>query len=175
MEIAKIISTESGEIIGTLESGDKILKAKTMGYLERTEEWRIENFYKGNVDEIVEWIQDLTMAERAFLFSIAPYISYEDCHLQYRNKRDIDIKDMVKVTGLSKNTVYTVTKSLLSKDILYQGENSSNIRQWFVNPWLFCRGQRVNKVLKTMFKNYKIRVMGGKKWADVEKEKSYED
>ena len=29
---------------------------------------------------------------------------------------------MIKVTGLSKNTVYSVGKSLKEKDILYQGE-----------------------------------------------------
>lgn len=131
---------------------------------------RYESFYKANVDELQEIIPDLSMAEKAFLFSIVPYISYEDCHLQYRNKKDIDIKDMIKVTGLSKNTVYSVVKSLKEKDILYQGENSSN-RQWFINPWLFCRGQRLNKVLRTMFKNYKIRVLGGKKWADIQREK----
>lgn len=169
MEKAKIVSVDTGEIIGSLEEGDRIIKRNTTEYLKRTEEWKFENFYKGNIDEIVEWIKDLSMAEKAFLFSIVPYISYEDCRLQYRNKKDIDIKDMIKVTGLSKNTVYSVVKSLKEKDILYQGENSSN-RQWFINPWLFCRGQRLNKVLRTMFKNYKIRVLGGKKWADIQNE-----
>jgi len=50
MEKAKIISVATGEIIGSLEEGDRIIKGNTTEYLERTEEWKIENFYKGNID-----------------------------------------------------------------------------------------------------------------------------
>lgn len=35
------------------------------------------------------------------------------------------------------------------------------------HQWLFCKGNRINKVLKTMFKNYRIRVLGGVKWKDM--------
>ena len=54
---------------------------------------------------------------------------------------------------------------LIEKDILYKGRNSRNV-QYFANPWLFCKGNRINKVLKTMFKNYEIRTMDKTKWKD---------
>ena len=111
-------------------------------------------------------MNDLSQAEKAFLFSILPYISYEDCHLQYGNGIDIGTEDLIDITKLSRPLVYQTVKSLISKDILYKGRNSKN-RQYFVNPWLFCKGNRINKVLKTMFKNYHIRSMGGKKWGSI--------
>jgi hypothetical protein len=73
---------------------------------------------------------------------------------------------LVEITGLSRGAVYDAINSLIRKDIIYKGRNSKN-RQYFVNPWLFCKGNRINKVLKTMFKNYRIRVLGGVKWKDA--------
>lgn len=123
-------------------------------------------FYMGNIDEIQAWMNDLTTIEKAFIFSIVPYISYEDCCLKYSNNKDLGTEDLVKVSGLSRGSVYEVIDGLVKKDILYKGENSKT-KQYFMNPWLFCKGQRLNKVLKTMFKNYKIRVLGNKKWSDI--------
>ena len=163
---ATIISIETGEIIGELNEGDKILRKESVEKLEKTEEWKIENFYIGNIDEIQKWMQELSTIEKAFLFSIVPYISYDDCHLMYKNKKDIGTEDLVKISGLSRSKVYMVIKTLRQKDIIYKGENSKT-KQYFINPWLFCKGNRLNKVLKTMFKNYKIRVLGNQKWSDL--------
>jgi len=67
---------------------------------------------------------------------------------------------------MSRGLLYETIKSLAKKDIIYRGKNSKN-RQYFVNPWLFCKGNRINKVLKTMFKNYRIKILGGKQWKYV--------
>jgi len=40
--------------------------------------------------------------------------------------------------------------------------------QYFINPWIGSRGSKLNKVLRTMFKNYYIRTIG-KKWSELEK------
>ena len=86
--------------------------------------------------------------------------------MQYDNGEDIGSEDLVAITGLSRSVVYQTINSLVNKDILYKGRNSVN-RQYFANPWLFCKGNRVNKVLKTMFKNYRIRVLNNKRWKDL--------
>ena len=105
-----------------------------------------------------------------FLFSIAPYVSFEDNHLQIgRGKKAVDIgtEDLINITGMSRSTLYETINLLASKDIIYRGINSRN-RQYFVNPWLFCKGNMINKVLKTMFKNYKVRSKGNIPWKDLE-------
>lgn len=165
-----IIETETGEQLGELRQGDRVLKKESIDFLkardETTQEWKIEHFYKGNIKEISKWLKELSITEKAFLFCIVPYISYEDCHLCYHNNRDIGTEDLVEITGLSRSVVYETINSLTKKDILYKGKNSKN-RQYFMNPWLFCMGNRINKVLRTMFKNYRIRVLNNVKWGDL--------
>jgi hypothetical protein len=161
-----IVDLDTGEVTSEIYPGDRLLRAGTLEHLSSTQEWNIENFFKGHIGEITKWLKDLSVAEKAFLFSIVPYVNYEDCHLQYSNGNDIGTEDLVKISSMPRRTAYETITSLIEKDILYRGKNSRS-RQFFVNPWLFCKGNRINKVLKTMFKNYRIRVLGGVQWKDV--------
>jgi hypothetical protein len=170
---ARIISVETGEIIDSINDGDRVVRKQSIDYLKRKSnadakeclKWDLTNFMKMNIPEIHLWMSELSQSEKAFLFSIVPYVSYDDCHLQI-NGVDVGTEDLVFITGLSRSLVYSTIDSLVAKDILYRGKNSKN-RQYFVNPWIFCKGNMINKVLKTMFKNYKVRVCGGKKWGDM--------
>lgn len=113
-------------------------------------------------------MKDLDVYEKAFLFSIAPYVGYEDCCLKYpSNGIELKFETLVDISGISRSKLSTVIASLVGKDILYKGKNSKTT-QYFVNPWLFCKGNRINKVLKTMFKNYQIQVKDGTRWKDLE-------
>ena len=163
-----IVDMGTGEIVDGARDGDriKIIRRESVEYLAQFQTWKIEHFYKGHTDEIRKLMGELSTNEKAFLYSIAVYVGYEDCCLKYPNGNDITTKDLIELTGLGKTAVHETIKSLVKKDILYKGKNSKN-RQYFINPWLFCKGNRINKVLKTMFKNYKVRVMGGVKWKDI--------
>lgn len=178
--IALVVEANTGEITSELYPGDRIVRKTSVESYKKNikknekndnnEEiefiyWNTKSFYKVNVAELRLWLDDLSQAEKAFLFSIAPYISFDDCHLQYGNGVDIGTEDLIKITQMSRGLVYKTISSLIEKDILYKGKNSKN-RQYFVNPWLFCKGNRINKVLKTMFKNYKIRSKGNIEWKD---------
>lgn len=161
-----IVNPESGKEIDAIYAGDRVVRKESIDYLKSVDEWKIENFYKGHIKELEKWMKELSNVEKAFLFSIVPYISYNDCHLAYGNGVDIGTEDLVEISGLSRGAVYEAINSLIKKDIIYKGRNSKN-RQYFVNPWLFAKGSRINKVLKTMFKNYRIRVLGGVRWKDA--------
>jgi hypothetical protein len=164
-KIATIISND-GEIINELASGDRIVRGNSIECLSMTQEWKIESFYKGHIGEIRKVLSEFSTTERAFLFSIATYIGYEDCCLKYDNGNELNFDDIVEICGMSRGQTSNTVNSLIKKDIIYKGKNSKQ-RQYFVNPWLYCKGNRINKVLKTMFTNYKIRILGGKKWKDV--------
>lgn len=126
------------------------------------------HFYRGNIEEICKVMKSLDVYEKAFLFSIAPYVGYEDCCLKYpSNGVELKFESLVDISGISRSKLSTVIAKLVEKDILYKGKNS-NTSQYFVNPWLFCKGNRINKVLKTMFKNYQIQVKDGTMWKDLE-------
>jgi len=161
-----IVDPKTGDITGQLYTGDRLVKRASVEYLNNTQEWKLDSFFKGHAGEISKWMDDLSILEKALLFCICSYVNYEDCHLQYSNGNDIGTEELVKISGMGRRQVYETINSLIKKDILYRGKNSKN-RQYFVNPWLFCKGNRINKVLKTMFKNYRIRVLGGRRWKDV--------
>lgn len=161
-----LVDKDDGDIYGELGEGDRILRSNTIEYLKSTEEWKMEHFYKGCIDEIKQIMKELSTNEKAFLFAVAPYVGYEDCCIKHQNGDDITTEDLVGLTGLGRTTLFSVINSLCEKDILYKGKNSK-AKQYFMNPWIFAKGNRINKVLKTMFKNYRIRIMGNKKWKDI--------
>jgi len=165
---ALIVSTETGEVTNEIHAGDRvrITRQESLEYLSQFKEWKLEHFYKGHIDEIKKLMKELSANEKAFLFAVALYVGYEDCCLKYSNGKDITTDDLIELTGLGRSTTFRTIASLVDKDILYRGRNSKN-RQFFVNPWLFCKGNRINKVLKTMFKNYRIRVLGGTQWKNL--------
>ncbi len=160
-----ICDPETGAIKGEMYDGDRLLRNASIEYLNNTQEWKMENFFKGHTGEIGNWITDLSVNEKAFLFSVVPCIGYEDCCLK-QNGKPMGTEDLVKATGMSRTMVYDALCTLTKKDIIYRGRNSKE-RQYFINPWIFCKGNRINLVLKTMFRNYRIRVLGGVKWKNI--------
>ena len=90
----------------------------------------------------------------------------KDCCLKYDNGVCLDFEDLVDISGMSRGKLSQVLSGLKNADIIYKGFNSKGI-QYFVNPWIYCKGVRINSVLKTMFKNYHVRVLGGKQWGTV--------
>lgn len=161
--MGKKVIGDNGEILTRINPGDRILRANSIAYLDSCYIWKVEHFYKGNAAEMKKLMEELTPNEKAFLFSIAVYVGYEDCCLKYDNGDELTTNDLIGLSGLGRSTTFETINGLIKKDILYKGRNSKN-RQYFINPWIFCKGNRINKVLKTMFKNYKIRVLGGTQW-----------
>lgn len=183
----QILDTDTGEIIAEEKSGDRIkyISANSMKSFEKVKEaqlvakmkamredelqlWDVDSFYKGNVQEIRKTMDKLDIYEKAFLYSIATYIGYEDCCLRFDNGNELTFEKMVEISGISKGKLSTVLQGLIKKDILYKGKNSKTV-QYFVNPWLFCKGNRINKVLKRMFRNYEIQSENGTKWKDFKR------
>lgn len=181
----RLIETSTGEILATEENGDRIKytksssiksyrKIKETKSIEKQKEideckkqvWEYDRFFKGNIREIQLTMEDLDVYEKAFLYSIVPFVGYEDCCLKYSNGTELDMNAMVRISGISKRKMQDVIKGLIDKDILYRGKNSKTY-QYFVNPWLFCKGNVINKVLKSMFKNYKIKTLNNVMWKDL--------
>jgi len=170
-ELGVITSPITGEYLGEINPGDRITRAKSIEYLKRNKilvngPETVKQFFKGNAKEIEKIMNSLDTFERSMLFSISVYVSYTDCCLKYGNGTNITTDDIVTIAGMSRGKTFQVIDNLIKKDILYKGKNSKN-RQYFVNPWIFCKGNRVNTVLQTMFQNYKIQSLGGIRWKDL--------
>ena len=96
-----VLDTETGVIVGELDKGDRILKYNSIeayrkiqesnyinGKDDKCENWSLDYFYKGNIAEIRAVMKELDTYEKAFLYSIAPFISYEDCCIKYDNGKE---------------------------------------------------------------------------------------
>lgn len=175
--VASVVDPDTGEIIDTISAGDRIVRKESSDSYRKNikkhlkeeptyQRWDLDDFYRANISELTLLMDDLSQFEKAFLFSISPYVSYEESALKYKNNADIGTEHLIKITGMSRTTVYKTIDSLIKKDIIYRGMNSRS-RQYFVNPWIFSKGSRINKVLKIMFGNYEIRLLGNKKWKDI--------
>lgn len=161
-----VVSKTTGEVIGEIEPGDRIVRKKSIEHLKSVREWKIDHYYRGNLREIAKWMKDLTPQEKAILFTVSPYVGWEDCCLKHENGNMVTFGFIVEMSCLSRGAVSKAINGLIGKDILYRGKNSKE-RQYFMNPWLFSKGNRINSILQTMFRNYKIRVCQNIKWGNL--------
>ena len=183
---------ENGEIIDgkfvQLEHGDKVLRKASREYLKRKSASKrdkaiekikddqkdgkvyadsVQDVYtKAGSKEFRYLLGELNVYEKAFLLSVMPYVGYEDCAIKKDNGSPLNIKDFALVSGMSESKVYDVIAHLKKECIIYKGKTGSEV-QYFVCPWLFCRGNRFNKVLKYMFREYKVRCRGNVAWKDL--------
>lgn len=161
-----IIDPDTGEITDELKSGDRIVRGASLEHLRTTTEVKTKSFVRINTEELQGVLPELSNSERSAFTSLLPYISYKTCCLQSNAGDDINLKDIIEISGMSEITCAKAIDGLIKKDILYKGRNSKS-NQYFVNPWIANKGQTVNKVLKQMFKNYRVHSLGGKRWGNI--------
>ncbi len=173
-----VIDPNTKELKNYINKGDKIVRQSSIESFKALKakqsdgvcmDWNMRNFYKSNTEELKLILKELTQNERSLLLSMTPYIIFENNSLQIgkgEELHDIGTEELVDISGMSRSVVYETIKSLIDKDVIYKGKNSKNA-QYYINPWLFCKGNRINTVLKNMFKNYKIRSQGNILWKDL--------
>ena len=161
-----VIDPETGEIINHIEQGDQLMKAPKELNDEKVISWNCGMFVKGNVKELQLLIPELSSSQRGLLFSLMAYVNYKDCLVCYPNGKDINLNSLTTITNVNIKTVRKITSELIKLNLVYSGKNGNN-NQYFVNPWVICRGNYINKTLKAMFKNYQIRSMEIIRWKDL--------
>jgi hypothetical protein len=170
-----IHDAETGEYIGEYEQGDRIVKGRSINSVRYQmwlddvrsgkSEWQIKDFVKVSSQEQELWNKDLSVNEKAFLYSIQPYLSFDN-DLVGKDGIQLNTEDVIHNSGLSRGTVNLVIHSLVKKFILYKGENGRS-KQYFINPWIMCKGLYVDDVLKSHFRDYKIRIMNNRAWGSL--------
>jgi hypothetical protein len=89
----------------------------------------------------------------AVMFAIAPYVAYETNILCKRGrvKDPLTVDDIHKITGISKKSITKYIDELTEGKILSKDIEGRLI----ANPYVYCKGGKVTKELKAMFKAYK--------------------
>ena len=163
-----LIDKATGEVVGDMNDGDRIIRKESINYLNRkySSDLKGRTFVKLDDDEGRLLAKELTSYEKAVLFQLQYYVSYESGLIRYPNGREIGFAEIVEMSGLSRRTAAEAINKLIDKDIIYKGKNSKKT-QYYMNPWVASKGVVSNPTLKEMFGNYKIRSMGNTRWKDL--------
>jgi len=167
-----LVDADTGEVGGYLKTGDRILRAESIAHLKKQAKGAVRGRRFVRIDEEEGRLiaKELNAYERAVLFQLQFYVSYESGLIRYPNGREIGFNDVVEMTGLAKATVTSAISGLVAKDILYKGKNSKRT-QYYMNPWIASKGVVPNSTLKDMFGNYRIRSKGNTRWKDLPNDK----
>ena len=142
-------------------SGKKILKDKELqdrGYIA----FKPYKFITSNEEEGRLLLDELSVDERSFLFSIHYYVGYDN-YLKLPNNKKMSTNDIISVSGFKKSKVYSLLKSLDDKCIIKKIKTAKNT-VYVLNPWVFHKGAYINQNLVKVFGDYKIRCKGLASW-----------
>ncbi len=169
----RLVIGDDGVVLTELYDGDRIVRANSIEsykeqrqrqldyLLEHKDYINYDEFLLVNGKELKLVLEDLDDREKACVLSILPYVRYQSCLICYKNGKAINADDIGSIVGKSRRRALEAIEKLIKKGILYKGRNSHEV-QYFFNPFLVKKGQYVDKVLKTMFRNYYIRSLGKK-------------
>lgn len=149
------IVNDDGEVVGYIDEGDRIIKAKK----EVVEDESLidlnknENFVKVYTKTMFEVAKCLDGTTNQLLNFLIPFISYQTGIIQYQsNGKAINKAKIINLTGLNEKTVDRCIDKLIENKILGKHKTGREIC-YTANPFLFMKGSKVNKTLVKFFEN----------------------
>lgn len=133
-----LVDLDTGEVYRVFDEG-----------IEPESDNRYENYVFVN-EGIRDLIPELTANEKAVLMSVLPFVQYKTNRVAYPNGRPIKVNSLSKLTGLSKNTLGAVLKSLEEKNLLLRAREGKAY-ELYVNPDIFCKGRKIFTKVKEVF------------------------
>lgn len=177
-----LMDSETGEVIREYESGVQVISKRQRKSCRETDGGKKEEqaterrsiymnngFIKNNYLELREVLKELDPYEAKTLSTLANYIEYWSNCVVIGSEREITIRQISEVVGISERKMVDVLKVLKREALLAitsVGKGKSRY-QYYLNPWIATRGTAVNATLKSMFQEYPIRTKGMRKWKDL--------
>jgi hypothetical protein len=157
-----IIDPETGEVTNQLYYGDNILRGETLQYLDETVEvGKNEYFVKIFESTLVDLgDESLTGKQWKVLITLIKHFKYKSGLVSYKNGNPLYIENISKLSAIPERTTYEAIEKLILKKIIAKNRTGTEI-QYYMNPFIFCKGTRINKTLYSMFQN--------SKWATLHK------
>ena len=144
---------ETGAEDNVMYKGDRILRKKSLEYLQDTTEiLHDEPYAKAYLKPMFQIAKTLKGTELQMVYFLLPFLSYESGMLKHPNGQPLNRTYIAKETGLSINSVDRILQKLKEKRIISRNVTGHEV-QYLMNPWLFMRGKRINKTLYDIFKN----------------------
>lgn len=158
-EILRIINND-GEVVDTMEHGDllRITKKASVDKLKSQtkwgEGWQFVKLFSDNVRALEG---KLSAGSMMIMFALAPCISPRS-NLVVNGDGDAMSNDHIqKATGSSKESVTKFMNELVNARVLFRGR-TGNSYQYYANPYIYCKGNKINDTLEMMFSSYPTRL-----------------
>ena len=157
-----VVDLKTGEILTELHPGDRIQRKNSLEYLTDTIEINNNQPYiKVFTKTMFEVSKCLDGVTAQFLNFLIPYISYQTGILTYSNGKMLNRASLIALTGLHKDTVDKCLNKLITMKVLGKHKTGREVC-YLANPFIFMKGNRVNKTLVKLFENSKwAKMMGG--------------
>jgi len=152
-----IVDADSGEIVRTMQQGDKIIPQhigerlmENIGYeneyinLRR----RYVKYFEGIAQEIAKL--KFTATDILVMLYLAEHTRTGSGAILHNNNQPITKENIVKIFSLSSKTIDTVFRRLEDSGIIAVCITEKK-KKYFFNPYILMRGRYVNKTLYQMF------------------------
>jgi hypothetical protein len=161
-------SAETGEKTGEMYAGDRVVRKKSIEYLQSTVEiLPSETYVKLYLKPLSILAESLTGPESLMVYFLIGYLSYDSGILMHSNGKILTRSFIADAMGQSERQVDRTLDKLREKQVLKKVLGAKREVSIIMNPWLFMRGKRINKTLYEMFRNsdwakvYDIKTGGG--------------
>lgn len=150
-----LVRKDTSEVVDENNPDEMFVKVRTGDVILRKE--GIENKVKlspinmqfGKTNLSVLW--DISQKYPIF-FKMVDYLQYQTGKVVFCNGKEINRKNLIKLTGLSKNTVDKQLRDLQKDDLIKSVKNGREVI-YYVNPYIVHKGSLVHDELKEMFRN----------------------
>lgn len=144
-----------------LDTGEKIEDAfrKTR---EDTVALKGVTFTKLSIVGARKMLEVLTPTEITMVIGLAPYVSYVDCCIRAGGRGEVmSAQDIAKALEMDDAKVYRLIKSLEEKGVMGHHATGSILngyegkvrKVYTVNPYIYCRGKKVNRAVYDFYEN----------------------
>lgn len=148
-----LVKKDTSEVVDENNSDEMFVKVKTGDIILRKDGLKdkvkcspVDMLYgKSNLDAL--W--DIALKYPIF-FKMVQYLQYQSGKIAFPNGREINRKNLITLTGFSKNTIDRQIKGLIDEDIIKSVKDGRNCI-YFVNPYIVHIGSKVHDPLLEMF------------------------
>lgn len=161
--IGFIVDDESGEIIKPAEGDYRIVLQEFFKDDTPKEEKQVDFSPKNDFMKLYKGInyvlfKELSHSELALVVMLSGFISYGDCalgHGGHGNGNYLTNEDISKYSGFKEDTVKKMMYSLRDKGVIgiHNVEDSKQKKWYSVNPYIFCKGAKVQRRIIDYYKN----------------------
>ena len=153
-----LVNPDTGAVTGEIYEGDYIIREKTAEYIQNTVEiGKKEKFIK-LFDSTIAALGDesLTGNEWKILTTFLQNFRYDSGLVSFANGNPLYTEDICRLSNIPPRTVFRGMDKLILKKIIAKNKTGQETK-YYMNPFIFCKGTRVNKTLYTMFENSRWR------------------